>query len=252
VLDPQALGLLRHFEEEVDRQAPGLLEGLYGVGSLALGDWRAGSSNLDVVAAAAQPWPEATVSRLNTAVAGLGPSGRPARVAFLSWGELAADPATVDAPVLEGRSPVPSAELVNPMTWQVLRISGICTRGPEYPEVGSGDVRDWAADRIVTRWLAQLEGWRRHPLSLWLRRRTAPAVLEVARLAVIASSGRVVSKLEAGQSLIDGARSSTQRILKDSVGYRQGSRVSMYWGPFERKRDVVNWVQTVVDRQHQS
>jgi hypothetical protein len=249
VLDPQALGLLQRFAADADRQAAGALEGLYGVGSVALGDWRPEASNLDLVAVSGGPWSADAVRRLSGTVGQLGPSRRQAaRAAFVTWSDLAADPSGLDAPVLHGAARVASAELVNPLTWHILRVAGICTRGPEYPEVWAGAVEPWANEQLARSWPRQLERWRRFPFSLWFRRRTAPAVLEVARLSVVADTGRVVSKLEAGESLLDGARSSTQRILRDSIGYRQGSRVSMYWGPWERKRDTVAWIKGAVER----
>jgi hypothetical protein len=253
MLDPQALSRLGRFADEVDREADATLEGLYGVGSLALGDWLAGLSNLDILAVAGQAWDPGLVRRLRPAVDRLAlHRNRPARVAFLSWSDLAKDPSTVTAPVLVGTHTDPTDDLVNPMTWQILRVSGVCTRGPEYPEVWSGDVRGWASRRILTWWPPQVARWRRRPGDLWFRRQTEPAVLEIARLSVVAASGRVVSKLEAGVSLIDGARSSVQRVLKDSVGHRQGVHTSMYWGPFERKTDTISWILSVVDQQSRS
>jgi hypothetical protein len=256
MIDLQALSRLGRFAEEIDHQAaltPGgsaSLDGLYGVGSLALGDWRASLSNFDVLAVTAKAWDPDLLRRLRPAVARLAlHRARPARVAYLRWPDLAADPSTVTAPVTVGTRPGPAGDLVNPMTWHILGVSGVCLRGPEYPEVWSGDVRDWAALRILNWWPSQMARWRRQPGALWWRRQTEPAVLEIARLSVVAASGRVVSKLEAGESLIDGARTSVQRVLKDSVGHRQGVHTSMYWGPFERKTDTLSWIQSVVDQQ---
>lgn len=245
MLDPEVLTRLRRFGEETDRRTDAL-RAVYGVGSVALGDWVAHLSNLDVVAVADRAWEPATVARLRPAVHALAVRGRPARVAWVTWEDLAGDPAGSQAPVVVGRRAVPTAELVNPMTWHILRTAAVCVRGPEYPDVWSGDVRDWAEQRILQWWPGQVAAWTRNPTSLWWRRQTCGPVLEVARLSVVTASGRVLSKLEAGESLLDGARTTVQRILKDSIGYRQGARVSMYWGPFERKNDAVNWVRTVI------
>lgn len=245
MLEPEILVRLRRFGEETDRRTDGL-RAVYGVGSAALGDWVAHQSNLDVVAVADQAWAPATVAKLRPAVAALAVRGRPARVAWVTWEDLAHNPSRRGAPVVCGRRLVPSGELVNSMTWHILRTAAVCVRGPEYPDVWSGDVRDWAEERIVEWWPGRVAAWNRNPTSLWFRRQTCGPVLEMARLSVLTASGRVLSKLEAGESLIDGARPTVQRILKDSIGYRQGARVSMYWGPFERKNDAVNWVRTVI------
>jgi hypothetical protein len=257
MIDPQALSHLSGFADEVDSQTrdhgAATLDGLYAVGSLALGDWRASLSNFDVLAVTGQEWNPDRIRRLRPTVARLAVHrAHPARVAFLRWSDLADDPSKVTAPVLVGGQIGPTEDLVNPMTWHILRVSGVCMRGPEYPEVWSGDVQDWAAQRILSWWSPQMARWRRNPRALWFRRQTEPAVLEIARLSVVAASGRVVSKLEAGESLIDGARSSVQRVLKDSVGHRQGVHTSMYWGPFERKNDTLSWIQSVVDQQRRA
>ncbi len=249
MLAPVAMSRLGRFAAGVDRAAPGRLAGLYAVGSLALGDWRNRSSNLDVLSVADEAWEPNVVRRLRRAVAGLEVHGRAARVAFITWADLANDPAAAKGPVLVGRRSAGPAELNNPMTWQILRVSAICVRGPEYPDIWSGDVRDWAEERIVEWWPAQMDRWRRQPGSLWFRRQTSAVALDLARLSVTAASGRVVSKLEAGEALIDSVGSRSQRLLKDSVGYRQGSRLSMYYGPFERKNDTVNWIASVVAQQ---
>lgn len=249
MLDPEALARLRRFGDEVDRRTDAL-RAVYGVGSVALGDWVGHLSNLDVVAVAEGAWAPEVVARLRPAVRALAVRGRPARVAWVTWEDLATDPADSagsGAPVVHGRRTVATGELVNPMTWHILRTAAVCVRGPEYPDVWSGDVRDWAEQRILEWWPAQVAAWERRPTSLWWRRQTCGPVLEVARLSVLTASGRVVSKLEAGESLVDdGARTTIQRILKDSVGYRQGAHMSMYWGPFERKNDVIRWIRTVV------
>lgn len=245
MLDPDALGRLRRLADDIERRSD-RLRGLYGVGSLALGDWTARLSNVDAVAVADDPWPATDLDRLRPAVRGAAVHRRPARVAWVTWDDLAEDPRVSSAPVRHGSRPVATGELVNAMTWHVLRSEAVCVRGPEYPQVWSGDVRDWAEERLRTWWPPQLARWRRRPTSLWWRRQINAPVLEAARLSVIVGSGRVLSKLEAGESLIDGARTSIQHILKDSVGYRQGVRWSMYWGPFERKNDALNWVGSVI------
>lgn len=40
----------------VDEEAPGLVEGLYLVGSVALGEFRPHTSDVDFVAVTAEPW----------------------------------------------------------------------------------------------------------------------------------------------------------------------------------------------------
>lgn len=245
MLAPQTLAQLRAFAGAVDARAPGRLTGLYAVGSVALGDFRPPLSNIDVVAVADAPWDDAALRAVQHSTRSLRQPQQPARVACLTWEQLAGDPAEVEAPGFVGHREVPGGELVNPLTWAVLRNAGVCVRGPEYPDIGHGDVRSWAAERLSTWWRAWLE--RTHVGPLILRRNIAERLLEVARLGQILGSGRVVSKLEAGEALEGSGPPNQQRVVKDAVGYRRGTRMSMYWGPYERRRHALAYIRTVVD-----
>lgn len=240
----EALTRLRSFAGAVDRAAPGRLTGLYAVGSVALGDFRSPLGNLDVVAVADQAWDAAGLTAVRGALRAIRLPGQPPRVACLTWSDLAADPALVDAPGFVGRRSTPGGDLVNPLTWAVLRTAGVCVRGPEYPELGTGDLRGWAERRLTGEWAPWLAHVR--PAPLILRRNIAEPVLEVARLAQAMSTGRAVSKLEAGEALAGVGAPNQQRILKDSAGYRRGERMSMYWGPYERRRHALAYIRSVV------
>ncbi|MHB1931062.1 MAG: hypothetical protein ACYCUG_16855 [Acidimicrobiales bacterium] len=245
VVAPGALTQLRQFADGVDRAAPGVLTGLYGVGSVALGDFRRPLSNIDAVAVADQPWDDSALQAVRRAARRLHRPGQPARLACLTWADLRRDPAEVEAAGFVGRAAVPGADLVNPLTWAVLRTAGVCVRGSEYPELGLGDVRGWAEARLAGWWSPWLERVRPGPLIL--RRNIAEGVLEVARLSQIVSSGRVVSKLEAGEAVQGTGPPNRQRVLKDAAGYRRGLRMSMYWGPYERRRHALAYIRSAVE-----
>lgn len=245
VLPPQVLPRLRAFADALDRDAPGRLAGLYAVGSAALGDFRPPLSNLDVIAAADTSWDEGSLLAVRAALAALRQPGERPRVACVTWDQLASDPAEVDAPGFVGRDRVPGGDLVNPLSWAVLRSAAVCVRGDEYPQLGRGELRAWAADRLVGWWAEWLA--RVHPGPLLLRRNIAEPVLEVARLEQIVGSGRVVSKLEAGEVTEGSGPPNRQRTLKDSVGYRRGARMSMYWGPYERRRHGLAYIRSTIE-----
>jgi hypothetical protein len=245
MVPPEALERLDRFAATVDRGAPGILQGVYAVGSLALGDYRPPLSNLDVLALADAPWSAGALEAGRGAVPTLGGRHEPGRVAFLTWSDLV-DGTSDTAACLEGRRAVPVDELLNPLTAQIMRSAAICTRGPEYPELSDGDLRGWAAARLTGRWAAWAHRLRHRPGALWVRGSTTEPVLEVARLTVACRTGRVVSKLEAGEASRSGAPSRAERILKDATGFRAGSRTSMYWGPFERHNDTLAYIEGAV------
>ena len=244
VLDPQVLSRLRAFADALDRGAPGRLAGLYAVGSVALGDYREPLSNLDVIAVSDTAWDQGSLVAVGRALGALRKPLQPPRVACVTWDQLARDPAEVEAPGFVGRARVPGGDLVNPFSWGVLRSAAVCVRGEEYPQLGGGELRAWAAARLGGWWADWLAG--AHPGPLLLRRNLAEAVLEVARLEQIVASGRVVSKLEAGEAAEGAGPPNRQRSLKDSVGYRRGARMSMYWGPYERRRHGLAYIRATV------
>lgn len=241
MVPPDVLRQLRAFAERVERRSPGAVEGLYAVGSVALGDFRRPLSNLDLVAVSEESWAAPALDAVRASIDVLGRAGRPARVACITWEQLASEPEGVAAPGYLGRKPLPPGELVNPLTWAVLRTSAVSVVGPEYPTVGSGDLRRWAADRLSDWWGPWLRQARSRPV-LYLRRWECERVLEVSRLAQVVRSGRVVSKVEAGELEAMSATPRFQRILKDSVGYRRGVRMSMYWAPFERRNHAIAYL----------
>jgi hypothetical protein len=113
-------------------------------------------------------------------------------------------------------------------------------KGPEWPVVGYDpeEMRRWSRRR--------LEALAQRPGTIILRRHVGPFVLEAARLAQGVITGRVLSKSEAGETMKAAVSSRHQRLLTDSVGYRQGAQTSMYWGPFERKYDALTLVSELV------
>jgi hypothetical protein len=243
---PDALERLHRFGSEVDRSAPGALSGMYAVGSLALGDYVPSRSNFDLLAVSDTAWAPERLGAARKAARLLGNRHQPPRVGCVTWSDLADDPPG-GGTCFEGGRVVEATELLNPLTWQVMRTAAVCARGPEYPELGRGELRAWAAARLAGHWAAWAPAAGRRPGALWLRRSATEAVLEATRLVVAVRSGRVVSKLEAGTASLDGGSSRSRRILKDAIGYRSGSRTSMYWGPFERKEDALFHVQACVD-----
>ena len=245
MLPADALDRLQRFGAEVDAVAPGSLSGLYAVGSLALGDYVEAQSNFDVLAVSDAPWPAERLRVDRRAVRHLAQARRPARVGYLTWSDLTGGPPGGGA-CYEGRRAVPADVLLNPFTWQVMRSAAVCVRGPEYPELWSGDLRAWAATRLTDHWAGWVRASRRRPGRLWLRAATTEVTLEATRLVVALRSGRVVSKLEAGTSAIAAATNRSQRILTDAVGHRSGARTSMYWGPFERRGDALFHVMACV------
>ncbi|MEP7115492.1 MAG: nucleotidyltransferase domain-containing protein [Ilumatobacteraceae bacterium] len=121
--------------EIVDSAAPGLVEGLYVVGSFALDDWQPDRSDIDIVAVMAEPASDADFGALRTAHAMLGEQQPHPNIdgPYVAWGDLIAAPATgLHRPwALDGELHHDGDCFeINPVTWYTLATYGVTVRGP--------------------------------------------------------------------------------------------------------------------------
>jgi hypothetical protein len=120
--------------EIMDSAAPGMVEGLYVVGSYALGDWQPGRSDIDIVAVLAEPANDDDFGTLRTAHALLNEQQPQPRIdgPYLAWGDLIAAPATgLHRPwALDGELHHDGECFeINPVTWYTLAAYGVTVRG---------------------------------------------------------------------------------------------------------------------------
>ncbi|MCU4185528.1 hypothetical protein K6U06_14240 [Acidiferrimicrobium sp. IK] len=236
------------YADALDLAIPGRLAGLYLVGSAALGDWQEKLSNVDVVAVA-EHWDEAAIAA-SMKPQGLLSGGGPCRVAFVTFAHLAVRSSEPGPECREGGATIDPAEFATPLTWTIMAEDAVCLRGPEYFPVhhDEDDLRSWAADRLARRWAPWAAKAGRVPGQLWRRRALAESLLEVTRLHIAATRGQAVSKLRSGSMTLDDVPGHFQRVVTDAVGYRRGSRTSMYWGPVERKHHTLELIGELAQR----
>jgi hypothetical protein len=217
----------------LDGALPRRVAAVYAVGSLALDDFSDRQSNFDLVVVANPRLSAAEMAAADSAARSLRRGGRAAQVWYVSWEDL-----DVGGPGLTAGHTGPT--LATPMTRAILRHDPMVLKGPEWPVVAYDpeQLRVWSRRRLQE--LADRPG------LLLLRRYVSPFVLEAARLAQGVITGRVLSKSEAGETLKAAVSTRHQKLLTDSVGYRHGAQTSMYWGPFERKYDVLTLVRELV------
>lgn len=219
-------GVVDGYLSTARRVAPQRFAAVYLVGGVALGDFSAKQSNVDLVVvadppfSAADPFTADERQRLAKAERPLQRAGRPPALWYTTWAELA-----------EG-SPGGSG-IDTPMTREMLRTDAIAVYGPDWPVVAFDDeqYRRWCVGQLQT--VIDLASG-----LMLLRRDVTPLVLQGARLAQGALTGKVFSKSVAGESVRPLVPDHFRRILTDAVGYRRGAQTSMYWGPFERKYDA--------------
>ena len=119
----------------VDAAAPGLIEGLYVVGSYALDDWQPGRSDIDIVAVTAEPATDDDFATLRTAHAIIEEHQPLPQIdgPYLAWADLTAAPATgLHRPWALGGELHHDGDCfeINPVTWYTLATYGVTVRGP--------------------------------------------------------------------------------------------------------------------------
>lgn len=225
---------VERFVHDLDRLAGGIVEAVYLVGSPALNDFSARQSNIDLVVVTPEPLDGNGSGGIRHAERSLERAGRAPSLWYTSWEVIAAGPVAVPD---GGASP-----LDTPMTRELLRNDAIALAGPDWPVVAHDEraLKAWCSERLEAV-AADANG------LMVMRRGVTPIVLEAARLAQGAISGRVLSKSEAGESATRLVPPHFRRILTDAVGYRRGANTSMYWGPFERKYDARQLIRHLVE-----
>ncbi len=199
--------------ETFDRAAPGVIEGLYVVGSVALDDWRPGS-DIDIVAVLAEAADDDTAARLRRAHdrdhnrdGSVG--GPPVEGPFVAWADLSMPPGPLHRPwILDGEfhHDAECFEL-NPVVWYVLATSGVAVRGPDVSElevyVDRHHRMSWARGNVESYWRGVLDELRGAVARLGPDGRLPGSVAEwcllgACRMLVTATTGDVESKRGAG------------------------------------------------------
>ena len=196
-----------------DEVAPGTIEGLYVVGSVALGDWTP-HSDIDVVAVVADPSdPDLfadlaaahTLVRDRVSIAVDGP--------YIAWGDLVVPAMAVQRPwVLDGEYHVDGESFeINPVTWYTVAAYGIAVRGVQPSHIGVVSAleerRTWVTENLDTYWRGVAEalaaGLAESPEEEWGGEILEWVALGVARMLYTFETGDVISKSGAGRWAAD-------------------------------------------------
>jgi hypothetical protein len=247
----------------IDAEASGLVEGLYLVGSAALGDFRPRGSDIDFVAVTAGRLEPASYSALERAHARL--RARWPRPFFdgiyVTWDDLAGDPALAGPGphTHEGRLHVEGRGERHPVTWRTLAQSGVRCRGPAVAEI-----EIWSDPAALAAWTNNnLDSYWRRLLApdSWLTRRGGVAgltayacewcVLGVSRLHYTLATGNITSKEGAGLHAQAAFATQWQPVIAESLRIRRADRRrSLYWSPFARRRDALAFLEMAIAETH--
>lgn len=219
MLSEPAAGVVHGYLARLDDNAPGLVDGFYVVGSIALGSFRPGRSDIDFVATTPGPLSPEALAALRSLHRRSYAEGAVRAVISRSWplvcngvfvnGEDLARPTaqvTAEAHQVSEKFAAGDSFDVNPVTWWTLAHHGIALRGPSPDRLtihlNDDELRRWTAVNLVSYWRPWahavtgrgVRGWRERFRHLHSRRLAAWGVLGTARMHATISTGEVVSK----------------------------------------------------------
>ncbi|GII97172.1 nucleotidyltransferase domain-containing protein [Sinosporangium siamense] len=242
--------------ELADRYLPGVVEGLYLQGSIALGDYRQGKSDIDFVAVVSELPDPQLLRKVHAEL-----KARHAKPYFdglyVTWDDLRRDPEQSPAGPSVGmrRFREASRDERHLVTWHVLAQGGVAVRGPAIDELGV--YTDW--DTLERRTRENLEGyWTR-----WVERSSSLAsvwgvsvlsgylttwgALGVTRLLHTLAVGEVTSKSAAGDYALKVFDERWHRIVREALRLRCGGP-PLYRNPFHRRADLLAYMAMVLEQ----
>lgn len=259
-IHPHVRAVADTFLRYADAEAPGLVDGLYLTGSVALGDFRPHVSDVDFVVVTprhATDTDQDALRRIHARVRAAHPRPQFNGI-HITWDDLASGPlscARVPA-MLGGRFRRRSNVDVNPVTWHVLADRGVTMRGPVPIELdiwdGLEELRGWSRHSLEDQW----RRWRAKagriitPRGLAALGSLAPSwsVLSVSRLHYTLRTGEITSKSGAGLYALHAFEERWRRVVNECLRIRRGSTLpSLYASSLARRRAALDYIEMVLD-----
>ena len=238
----------------VDDKVPGRIVGLYLSGSLALGDYQAGRSDIDFVAVSDAPLEGEELEMLRRVHTELRRSARGPELdgVYLTWAALAAAPVGLSVPYCLRDQFEPSGDFAaNPVTWRLMHRHALPLRGPAKPVVHDDDemLREWCRENLRTYWgywMRSAHGYGMDRLYSLTRELVVWAVLGVARPHATIKRGDMISKTAAGTYALEVFPSRWSPIVREALAGRGGNNRSGYHNIFARRRDLLAFMEHVI------
>jgi hypothetical protein len=236
----------------LDERQPGGVIGFYLVGSLALGDYQPGRSDIDFVAVTSSACDPLVLGDVHAALARAHP-GVHCDGLYLTTAELAAQPTGRGTVAREGRVLVDSPDERHSVTWLTLADHGVAVRGAEpsrdWIPVDLAAVAEYSRNNLQTYWRRWIDSRRRllspGGLSLLSDEAVTWGVLGVSRLYAAIAEGRILSKSAAGEHALGAFRQHAQ-VIEEAMRIRRGAKTSSYRSRFERRRDAVAFIDSII------
>ncbi|WBQ02846.1 nucleotidyltransferase domain-containing protein [Kribbella sp. CA-293567] len=203
---PEVAATTARYLELIDEALPGQVTGLYLTGSVPLGDFRPGHSDIDGVVVVAAPLPDASAARSVHEQLPLAPAFD---VTYLTAAELAAppDPSKPVVFTLDGVfKEAPLGGPVSPVLWSELARQALAVRTASDLVVHDDQeaLEAFTRDNLKTYWTSQFDQLETNtagvadeePVADWL---LPWVILGVPRLHALLATGNIISKTRAGE-----------------------------------------------------
>ena len=273
MLPEPAARVVRRYLDRVDAAAPDLIQDFYLVGSIALGGFRAGRSDIDFVATLGEPVTADHLKVLRRAHHRCWADGAAKAVVTRSWpltcnGYFLADEADLARPpseVIPVAAQVaerfePRARFdVNPVSWWILAHHGIAMRGPSIDNltvhVDDADLRSWTAANLITYWRPWAQAitgsgprpWVAAFRQLSIGRLVASGVLGTARMHATITTGQVITKERAGDYALATFRRRWHPIIHNALDYWRDLPMRSRTSLLAVRTETVAFVTHVID-----
>lgn len=281
-LHDQVQHVIDAYLEAVDDEAPGLVEGLYLIGSIALGEFCPRTSDIDFLAVTSNHPDTAALEALRRAHTALRNRCRQPFFdgRYVTWGELARDPnqAGPGPYSSEGRFHARGTGDCNPVTWHTVASHGVRCRGPLAADLAIWTDRaalaSWTLRNLDSYWRPLLRRARRFPdpwsITTFTSYGAVWVVLGVCRLHYTLATGKIGAKGEAGDYGIQTFPEPWHLVLNEALRIRRADRArptmtsalseivddlrlreaadggSLYAAPTARRRDVLGFADMVI------
>jgi hypothetical protein len=245
--------------ELADAALPGRVEGLYLVGSTALGDYTPGQSDVDFVAVTGDLLTAGERERLSSMHGDLRaavPSPHFDGI-YVTWEHLQQNPlASSDAPfTLEGTFEPTGGFEANPSTWLTLARYPLAVRGPAAPGVwyNRAAIRQWNIDNLNSYWRGLLEQGRSagSRVGFMVSARAMNDIVQwcvpgVARLHYTITTGDITSKSGACRYALATFPDTWHTVINEALALRRGEQ-PIRRSRLSRRRDVLGFMEFVID-----
>ncbi|MGK5682740.1 nucleotidyltransferase domain-containing protein [Actinoplanes sp. URMC 104] len=247
MMPAEADDVTRAYLRIADEEAPGLVEGLYLVGSVALGEFRPHTSDVDFLAVTSAPARDAAEALARTHRRLRSYRRRPTFDGYyLTRAELAAAPATGGPHSHEGRFH-PGPAVAGPVERHTLAQCGVPCRGPAVAGLDlwtdAAELRRWDRENLDSYWGRLRHAGDRltsvHGVASLTPYAVVWCVTGLSRIHYTLATGAITSKEGGARHALATFAPRWERIVRESLRLRtRSSRRPLYGNPLSRRRDL--------------